>query len=421
MNKAVLFIFITLLIDITGIGLILPVLPDLIRSVSNTGLSDATRIGGFLLIAYAIPQFLCAPILGALSDRFGRRPILLLSLFGFGVDNLIMGFAPVLSWLFIGRIFAGVFGASISTGLAFIADISTPEKRAANFGMVGAAFGLGFILGPLIGGFLGEVGTRLPFFVAAGLSFANVIFGFFVLPESLKPENRRPFEWRRANPFGALIKVSRNRIVLGLIVAFLLSEIAHHAYQSTWTFYTIERFQFSSGTIGLSLGVFGLLYALVNGWLIRVVMPRVGPVNAVWLGLGFTMTAFFGLGLLNTEWLFWIMLLPAALGGFLTPAMQGIMANETPDNAQGELQGAIASLKGIGAILGPVMMTQLFAHFTADGSAMPLYLPGAPFLAGLALLVIALIPIVDALRRYRRLNDRGKEPVPDSGLSKRPH
>ena len=400
MNRPILFIFITLLIDITGIGLILPVLPDLIRELTETDISDASVIGGWLLFAYAAPQFIFAPIMGNLSDQFGRRPILLLSLFGFGLDNLIMGFAPTLFWLFVGRIFAGICGASISTGMAYIADVSTPEKRAANFGMVGAAFGIGFILGPLIGGILGEYGPRIPFFVAAGLAFLNVAFGYFVLPESLAKENRRPFDFRRANPFGALKQIGRNKIVLGLALAYLLSEVGHHAYQSTWTFFTIERFAFTPGTIGLSLGIFGVLYALVNGWLIRVTIPKIGEVKAVWVGVFFSITGFIGFGFLTQEWVFWAFLVPAALGGFLDPAMHGIMANETDDNAQGELQGAISSITSVAAIVGPILMTQTFYGFTKESDLGLPYFPGAPFIVAALLLVIAIIPISKALRVY---------------------
>ncbi|MEO1066306.1 MAG: TCR/Tet family MFS transporter [Pseudomonadota bacterium] len=402
MNRAVIFIFITLLIDITGIGLILPVLPDLIRELEGVNVSNASVIGGWLLFAYAMPQFVFAPILGALSDRFGRRPVLLFSLFGFGIDNLIMGFAPTIFWLFIGRIFAGICGASISTAAAYIADVSKPEERAANFGMIGAAFGLGFILGPLIGGVLGEYGTRLPFFAAAALCFINVAFGYFVLPESLSEDKRRAFELKRANPFGTLKNISKNPIVIGLALAYLLSEIAHHAYQSTWTFYTIELFDFSTGMIGLSLGVFGLLYAVVNGWLIRVIIPKVGEINTVWIGLFFTFFAFIAFGFLTENWLLWAMLVPAALGGFLDPGMQGIMANETEDNAQGELQGAISSLTSIAAIIGPVLMTQLFARFTDAGREAALYAPGAPFLAAALLMIIAMVPIFLSVRRYAK-------------------
>ncbi|MEM8796167.1 MAG: TCR/Tet family MFS transporter [Pseudomonadota bacterium] len=401
MNRAILFIFITLLIDITGIGLILPVLPELIRELGDVNVSDASVIGGWLLFAYALPQFLFAPVMGGLSDRFGRRPVLLISLFGFGIDNLIMGFAPTLFWLFIGRIFAGIFGASISTATAFIADISPPEKRAANFGMVGAAFGLGFILGPLIGGLLGEFGTRIPFFVAAALAFMNVAFGYFVLPESLAKEKRRRFNLKRANPFGTLKHISGNRIVIALALAYLLAEIGNHAYQSTWTFFTIERFSFSTGMIGVSLGVFGFLFAIVNGWLIRVIIARAGEITTLWFGLFFSLSALIGFSVISESWMLWPMLIPAALGGVLDPALQGIMANQTSDDSQGELQGALSSLTSIAAIIGPLTMTRTFSLFTDPAETLLPYHPGAPFLAGAILFLLAIPPIVFALRRYR--------------------
>ena len=402
MSRALIFIFFTLLINVIGIGLIFPVLPDLIQELTGRDISNASVIAGWLLFAYAFPQFLFAPIMGNLSDQFGRRPILLLSLFGLGIDNLIMGFAPTIGWLFLGRILAGTFGASITTATAFIADISAPEKRAANFGMIGAAFGLGFILGPLLGGILGEYDTRLPFFAAAALSFANVIFGYFTLPESLPHEKRRRFDIKRANPFGAFKYISANRVVITLALVFLLSEIGHHAYQSTWTFFTIERFEFSAGMIGLSLAALGFFITIVNGWLIRVVIPKVGEIKAVWIGCGFKMFGLLGFGFISQSWLLWPLLIPVALGGFLNPALQGIMANETDDNAQGELQGALTSITGIAAIIGPLTMTQLFSIFTTSGKESAFYFPGIPFLTAALLLVIAIFPLTKALGLYQR-------------------
>lgn len=404
MNKAVFFIFLTLLIDITGIGLILPVLPAFIRELGHASLGSASLIGGWLLFAYAMPQFLFAPVMGNLSDRFGRRPVLLASLLGLGIDNLIMGFAPALSWLFAGRIVAGAFGASVTTATAYIADVSSPEKRTANFGLIGAAFGIGFFLGPLIGGFLGEYGARIPFFAAAGLAFANVVFGYFVLPESLAPENRRPFDIRRANPLGAFKNIAENRIVVGLAAAFLLSEVAHHAYPSTWTYFTIERFAFSPREIGLSLGIFGLLYALATGWLIRIAVAKFKEATVLKAGFFFSLAGFLGFGVLTENWMLWAMFPPAALGGLLDPAMRAIMANETQNDAQGELQGALSSLTGIAAIAGPLLMTRLFADFTEGGQENAHYAPGAPFLAAALLLLAALLPISTALKRHREQN-----------------
>src|SRR6187551_3287707 len=273
---AIGFIFVTLLIDVIGFGIIIPVLPGLIQSMTGGSVSQAAQYGGWLLAAYAITQFLCAPIVGGLSDRYGRRPVLLAALFGFGIDYLLLAFAPTIGWLFAGRIIAGVMGASFTTAGAYIADISTPENRAQNFGIIGAAFGLGFIVGPVIGGLLGGFGPRIPFLVAAGLSLLNTIYGYFVLPESLPKENRRNFEWKRANPLGSLLRLKRYPHIGGLIFSFVLIYIASHAVQSNWTFFTIEKFGWTEKIIGISLGAFGILIAGVQAGLTRVVNPKIG-------------------------------------------------------------------------------------------------------------------------------------------------
>ncbi|MEX0635686.1 MAG: TCR/Tet family MFS transporter, partial [Ferruginibacter sp.] len=275
------FIFATLLIDVTGLGIIIPVLPTLIQELTGGSLSEASEYGGWLLFSFAIMQFLFAPVLGNLSDQYGRRPVLLLSLFGFALDYLLLAFAPTIIWLFIGRLIAGVMGASITTATAYIADISTPEKRAQNFGMVGAAFGLGFIIGPVIGGLLGEYGSRIPFMAAAGLTFLNFLYGYFILPESLAKSDRRKFDIRRANPFGSLKMLRAYPVISGMVVSLLLIYIASHAVQSTWSFFTMEQFSWSEAEVGYSLGFVGLLVALVQGGLIRVINPLLGPKNSV--------------------------------------------------------------------------------------------------------------------------------------------
>ena len=264
-NAAVGFIFITLLIDVIGFGVIIPVMPKLISQLKQVDISTASRYGSFLMFAYAAVQFICAPILGNLSDKYGRRPVLLFSLFGFGIDYLFLALAPTYGWLFIGRIIAGITGASFTTGAAYIADVSTAENRAKNFGMIGAAFGLGFIIGPLIGGLLGSLGPRVPFYAAATLALLNWTYGYFVLPESLSKENRRPFNWKRANPVGSLLHLKKYPAITGLALSILLIYIAAHAVMSTWSYYGIYRFNWNERMIGLSLGMVGLMVALVQG------------------------------------------------------------------------------------------------------------------------------------------------------------
>lgn len=386
-KAAIGFIFITLLIDVTGLGLIIPVMPKLIEDLLQTSdISKASQYGGWLTFAYAFVQFLFAPVLGNLSDKYGRRPVLLLSLLGFGIDYLFLSFAPSIGWLFIGRVIAGITGASFTTASAYIADISTPENRAQNFGMIGAAFGLGFILGPMIGGLLGELGARVPFFVAAGLALLNCAYGYFVLPESLSKENRRNFEWRRANPVGSLLQLKKYPAVAGLIISMILIYIAGHAVQSNWSFFNIERFGWSPKMIGISLGIVGLLVGGVQGGLVRVINPRIGNEKSIYVGLGL-----YALGLLlfafATEgWMMFVFLIPYCLGGIAGPALQSIISGHVPPNEQGELQGALTSLMSATSIIGPPLMTNLFAYFTHKEA--PVYFPGAAFFLG-ALLMIA--------------------------------
>ncbi|MBS1732234.1 MAG: TCR/Tet family MFS transporter, partial [Bacteroidetes bacterium] len=314
-QAAIGFIFLTLVIDVTGLGLIIPVMPKLIEQLIHGDISDASRYGGYLTFTYAIMQFLFAPVLGALSDQYGRRPVLLFSLFGFAMDYLFLSFAPTIGWLFLGRAIAGITGASFTTATAYIADISTPENRAKNFGMVGAAFGLGFIIGPVIGGLLGSFGARVPFMVAAGLSFLNWLYGYFILPESLALSNRRPFDWKRANPLGALQSLTKHPALGGLISAFILIYLAAHAVQSNWSFFTIEKFHWSETMIGISLGVVGLLVATVQGGLIRIINPKLGNERSVYLGL---LLYAIGLLLFAFAWKSWMMfafLIPYCLGG----------------------------------------------------------------------------------------------------------
>lgn len=381
------FIFITLLIDIIGLGIIIPVTPHLIQELTSCTVSEASRYGGWLMFAYAFMQFLCAPIIGGLSDRYGRRPVLLMSLLGFGLDYLLLAVAPSIGWLFFGRVMAGIFGASFTTASAYIADISTPEKRAQNFGMIGMAFGLGFIIGPVMGGVLGQFGTRVPFYASAGLTMLNFLYGLFILPESLNKENRRKFDWKRANPVGALMHLRKYKVVFGLTGSLTLIYIAGHAVHSTWTFFTIERFGWDEATIGYSLGMAGLCIAIVQGGLIRVINPRLGANRSVYVGfmlytLGLALFAF-----ANQSWMMFAFLIPYCMGGIAGPSLQGLISGGVPANEQGELQGALTALMSFTSVIGPPLMTNLFSFFT--GKSAPVYFPGAPFLMGAVLISIS--------------------------------
>ncbi len=398
-NKAMLFIFITLLIDCTGIGIIIPVVPSLIQQLTGGSVSDAATYGGWLTFAYAIMQFVFSPVLGGLSDKFGRRPIILISLFGLGIDYLFLFLAPSLFWLFIGRLIAGICGASFTTASAYIADISTPEKRAQNFGMIGAAFGVGFIIGPLIGSVFSQFGVRVPFLVAAVLSLLNWVYGYFVLPESLTKENRRKFEWKRANPLGSLIHLKKYPSILGLIFAFLLLYIAGHAAQSTWTYFTIEKFNWNEQWIGYSISFVGLSVAIVQGGLIKWFMKKFGGTKTVYIGLCFYMVGFTLFSFASQGWMMFAFMIPYALGGVTGPAIQSIISGKVPANEQGELQGAITSLVSLTSVIGPILMTTLFSVFTAKTAA--IYFPGAPFMMGTLLTVISFVIAVITLRKNK--------------------
>ncbi len=396
---AVGFIFVTLLLDIVGLGIIIPVIPQLIQELTGADVSEASRYGGWLLFAYAFFQFLFAPLVGALSDRYGRRPVLLLSLLGFGLDYLVLAFAPTLAWLFVARVVSGIFGASFTTGFAYIADVSPPEKRAQNFGLVGAAFGLGFIIGPVTGGILGELGPRVPFLVAAGLTLLNMAYGYFVLPESLPADRRRPFEWKRANPLGTLLALRRYPQVVGLISSLVFVYIASHAVQGTWAYFTIEKFNWSPKDIGLSLGAVGILSAFVQGFLIRKAIPALGAWRTLIVGMVCNVTGLVLFALVQSQWMLYAFLLPYAFGGLAGPALQGLLSNGVPENVQGELQGAMSSMMSATSIVGPPLMTTIFATFTEDGA--PVYFPGAPFVAGAVLSALSLVLILGQYRKSK--------------------
>ncbi len=374
------FIFFTLVIDVTGLGLIIPVLPKLIEQLIQGDVSEAAKWGGRLTAVYAIMQFLFSPVLGGLSDKFGRRPVLLFSLFGLGIDYILLSFAPSLAWLFVGRAIAGIGGASFTTATAYIADISTNENRAQNFGMLGAAFGIGFIVGPVIGGLLGSLGPRIPFMVAAGLSFINFMYGYFVLPESLAKENRRAFDIKRANPLGSLMQLKKYPSLGGLIFSFILIYMASHAVQSNWSFFSIEKFQWSEKMIGISLGVVGVLVGLVQGVLIRYTNPKLGNNKSVYYGLLLYSVGLLLFAFASQTWMMFVFLVPYCLGGICGPALQSIISSNVPSNEQGELQGALTSLISLTSIFGPMLMTGLFSYFT--GPKAPFRFSGAAFVLG---------------------------------------
>jgi DHA1 family tetracycline resistance protein-like MFS transporter len=396
-KAAIGFIFITLLIDVTGLGLIIPVVPKLIEDLLHTtNISKVALFGGLLTFSYAIMQFLFAPVLGNLSDKYGRRPVLLFSLLGFGLDYILLAFAPSIGWLFVGRIMAGITGASMTTASAYIADISTPETRAQNFGMIGAAFGLGFIVGPMIGGLLGEMGPRIPFLVAAGLALLNAAYGYFVLPESLDVSNRRSFDWKRANPISSLKNLSRFPAVAGLIISFFLIYVASHAVQSNWSYFNIEKFKWSPKMIGISLAVVGVLVSLVQGVLVRFVNPKIGNEKSIYLGLGLYTIGLVLFGLASQSWMMFAFLVPYCLGGISGPGLQAIISGSVPANEQGELQGSLTSIISITSIVGPLVMSNLFAFFT--GPIAPFYFPGAPFMLAAVLMLLSCFFAYKALR-----------------------
>ena len=384
------FIFITLLIDITGWGIIIPVIPKLIKELIHGDISEAAKYGGWLTFAYAITQFLFAPLIGNLSDKFGRRPIILISLFAFSLDYLLLAFAPTITWLFIGRIIAGLTGASITTASAYIADVSTPENRAKNFGMIGAAFGLGFIIGPVIGGLLGQYGSRVPFYAAAILCLLNFLYGYFILPESLAKENRRNFNLKRANPIGAFMNIRKRPSLYGLLISLFLVYIASHAIQGNWSYFTMYQFNWDEKMVGISLGVIGLLVGLVQGVLIRWINPKLGNEKSIYLGL---LLYTLGLSLFATatqSWMVFVFLIPYCLGGIAGPAIQSVISNKVDASEQGEIQGTLSSLMSGSTIIGPPLMSSVFYYFTHDEA--PFKFAGASFvLAALLMLISTMI------------------------------
>ncbi len=391
------FIFVTLFLDILGVGLIIPILPKLIEQLSGGNVSAASHTFGWLASLYSLMQFGFAPVLGSLSDRFGRRAVILTSLLGSGLDYLLLAFAPSLPWFFVGRIIAGITGANITAANAYIADVSPPEKRAANFGMVAAAFGLGFIAGPALGGVLGHISLRLPFLVAAGLTLLNWLYGMFVLPESLPVEQRRAFDWKRANPIGSFVALRRHSELLGLTETYFLISLAHQVFPATWVLYTTYRYEWTPKEVGLSLALVGLMAAIVQGGLARKIIPKLGERRSIIVGLS-NATVFLALyGLASQGWMIYGLLVIGSFGGIAMPALQGLVSRCVPLNEQGAVQGALASLASLAGILGPLLATGLFGYFINDKA--PIHLPGAAFFASSLLVLFGLLL---ALRAFKK-------------------
>jgi DHA1 family tetracycline resistance protein-like MFS transporter len=388
-RAAIPFVLVTVLLDTLGVGLIIPVGPRLVASFLGDDLEAASHWFGLLVSLYSLMQFVFAPVLGGLSDRFGRRAVILMSLAGAATSYMVSGLAPALGWLFLGRLVAGITGASFSAANAYIADVTPPEKRAASFGAVGAVFGLGFILGPALGGALGDYGLRIPYFVGAGLNFVNLLYGFFVLPESLKPENRRPFTLAAASPIGALRSLGRHRVVLRLTGTLFCAFMAQMILQSVWALSSQARYGWSLRAVGLSLMVVGLGMAVVQGGLVRLIVPRVGEGRALLLGLAISATGYAAMGWAPRGWMIYALIALLSLGGISGPAVQTILTREVGPKEQGALQGALNSLQGLAAIVGPILGTTLLAWFAPEGAR--LRVPGAPFYAAAAFCAAGLL------------------------------
>lgn len=390
-RASIVLVLAVVYIDMLGIGLAYPILPRLIQHFEQGDYSRASWIFGLLAAAYALMQFLLAPALGALSDRFGRRPVILLALLGMGINYFAMALAPSLAWLAAGRVIAGMMGATFSTANAYLADITPPEKRAQSFGLIGAAFGFGFITGPALGGYLGGIDLRLPFLVASCLSFANLGFGYFFLPESLAPENRRRFSFGRANPLGALSEIARFPSLAGLLVIFVLATLANRVAETTWVLFVAYRFHWNMEWIGFSLAMVGVMFVVGQGGLVRIVIPLLGERRAIVLGLCVSAIVTVLYGMVPQGWMMFPVMVLALFGWTIAqPATMGLMSRAMPANEQGLLQGAVASMNSLTAVIAPPLWTGVFAYFVSP--AAPAILPGAAF-DGAALVFLAALAL----------------------------
>jgi DHA1 family tetracycline resistance protein-like MFS transporter len=383
------FIIITVMLDAMGIGLIMPVMPELIREVSHTSMADAALWGGLLITSYAAMQFLFGPFLGNLSDRFGRRPVLIVSLVFMGLDYFLMAIAPSLWLLFVARMISGITGATYSTAAAYLSDTSAKGERSANFGYIGGAFGVGFVLGPAIGGILAEFGVRMPFIIAGCLALLNAAFGLFVLPETLSRDKRRKFEWSRANPFSALLRIRNLPMIGSIMFVVLIYSTASHVYASIWSFFTIEKFAWAPKMVGFSLAVYGICAAIIQVVILRIMIRKFGVQHTAVFGMLISIGSFVFLAFVDNSLLVFLGMPITALGAVVGPALQGMMADQVNDDEQGELQGVFASVIAISAIISPLIMTYTFQQFTKPDAVY--YLPGAPFAAAALLTIGALM------------------------------
>ncbi|RFZ89647.1 MFS transporter [Shinella sp. WSJ-2] len=395
-RRGLFLVFMIMFLDVIGIAIIMPVLPAYLRELTGDDLSQAAIDGGWLLLVYAGMQFLFAPFIGNLSDRFGRRPVLLACVLTFAIDNLICALATSYWMLFIGRILAGISGASFSTAAAYIADISNDETRAKNFGLMGIAFGTGFVIGPVIGGVLGEFGPRIPFYGAAAIAFLNFAAAWILLPETLDVKNRRRFELSRANPLGALLQMRNYKGVLWVGLVFFCYNLSHAVYPSVWPFVAALRYGWSEGQIGLSLGVFGIGGAIVMGFVLPRVVPRLGEYRTAVIGLCFSVLGLSGYAAAYQGWMVYAVIMLTALESLAEPPLRSIASARVPPSAQGELQGALTSVSSITTIIGPLIFTQAFSHFT--GPQAPVVFAGAPYALAAAILVVGLLIFITRLR-----------------------
>ena len=396
-RHALTFVSITVFLDTVGFGVIVPVLPQFLVLIGNVNLSDASALSGYLIFSYAVTNFMFAPMLGNLSDAYGRKPLLVTSLFVYGGAYLLSGFATALWMLFLGRLLTGITSATYAIANALIADVSTAEDKAQNFGLLGVAFGLGFIVGPALGGIIGAWDLRAPFFIASGLALINTLYGLIFFRETLAPENRRPFELKRASPWGALTQLSKYPLLIGLVIAVFLNHIGHHIWPSNWNFYTIETFAWTPLDVGLSMAFVGVMSVIVQGGLLRIVIPKFGPVRCAYFGITATIVAFVGVATAGSSAALFFWCGMSSLGGLAAPSVNSILSNQVAVDSQGELQGIMASVSSVAMIVGPLLLTQTFTYFTSDSA--PLYLPGSAFWVAAILTSAALIIFFQQIRR----------------------
>ncbi len=396
-RHALTLVIITVFLDTVGFGIIVPVLPQFLVLIGDVSLPEASALSGYLIFSYAVTNFMFAPLLGNLSDAYGRKPLLVMSLLVYGGAYLLSGFATALWMLFLGRLLTGITSATYAIANALIADVSTPEDKAQNFGLLGVAFGLGFIIGPALGGIIGAWNLRAPFFIAAGLAFINTLYGLVFFRETLAPENRRPFELKRASPWGALTQLRKYPLLIGLVIAVFLNNIGHHIWPSNWNFYTIEKFAWTPLDVGLSMAFVGVMSVIVQGGLLRIVIPKFGPVRCAYFGVTATILAFVGVATAGSSAALYFWCGVSSLGGLAGPSVNSILSNQVAADSQGELQGIMASVSSVAMVVGPLLLTQTFSHFTSDGTT--LYLPGSAFWVAALLTLAALIIFSQQIRR----------------------